>query len=56
MTLFLSSSQGPTLTIYLEDAGFKDKHLVLDSNANTFFTDNYQSTIKAIKKHLGFDI
>lgn len=45
-----------TLTTYLEEAGFEDKLLVLDSNANTFFADNYQRTIKAINQHLGFDI
>lgn len=56
MTLFLLSSQEPTPTTYLEDAGFKNKRLVLGSNTDTFFTNNYQSTIKAIKKHLGFDI
>lgn len=56
MTLFLLSSQEPTPTIYLEDAGFKNKRLVLGSNTDTVFTNNYQSTIKAIKKHLGFDI
>ena len=45
-----------TLTTYLEEASFKDKLLVLDSNADTFFADNYQRTIKAIKEYLGFDI
>lgn len=45
-----------TLTTYLEEAGFKDKLLVLDPNADTFFADNYQRTIKAINQHLGFDI
>lgn len=45
-----------TLTTYLEEAGFKDKLLVLDSNTNTFFADNYQRTIKAINQYLGFDI
>ncbi|AME09836.1 MULTISPECIES: AAA family ATPase [Gemella] len=40
----------------LEQDGFKDKLLILDSDIDTFFIDNYKKTVKAIKDRLNIEI
>ena len=40
----------------LERDGFKDQLLILDSDVDTFFLDNYKKTIKAIKDRLNIEI
>ncbi|MGX7068948.1 AAA family ATPase [Gemella bergeri] len=40
----------------LEQDGFKDKLLILDSDIDTFFLDNYKKTVKAIKDRLNIEI
>ena len=40
----------------LKKDGFEDKLLILDSDADTFFLENYEKTIEAIKKRLNIEI
>ena len=40
----------------LKRDGFEDKLLILDSDPNTFFIENYEKTIEAIKTRLNIDI
>ena len=40
----------------LKRDGFEDKLLILDSELNTFFIENYEKTIEAIKTRLNIDI
>ena len=40
----------------LERDGFKEKLLILDSDVDTFFLDNYEKTIRAIKDRLNIEI
>lgn len=44
------------LIYLLERDGFKDQLLILDSDENTFFLDNYEKTIRAIKDCLNIEI
>ena len=44
------------LIYLLERDGFKEKLLILDSDVDTFFLDNYQKTIQAIKDRLNIEI
>ena len=44
------------LIYLLERDGFKDQLLILDSDVDTFFLDNYKKTIKAIKDRLNIEI
>ena len=40
----------------LKRDGFEDKLLILDSEPDTFFIENYEKTIEAIKTRLNIDI
>lgn len=40
----------------LKKDGFEDKLLILDSDADTFFLENYEKTIEAIKTRLNIEI
>lgn len=44
------------LIYLLERDGFKEKLLILDSDVDTFFLDNYQKTIQAVKDRLNIEI